>query len=45
VVLALWFPRGLAYPVAALAAWPAAALLARGLALLRDRRAERDVTK
>ena len=45
VVLALWFPRGLAYPVAVLAAWPAMALLARGFTLLRDRRAERDVTK
>jgi cardiolipin synthase len=45
VLLALWFPRGLAYPVAVLAAWPAMALLARGFTLLRQRRAERDAAK
>ena len=45
VALALWFPRGLAYPVAVLAAWPAVALLARGFTLLRDRHRDRDVTK
>jgi cardiolipin synthase len=45
VALALWFPRGLAYPVAVLAAWPAVALLARGFTLLRDRHRDRDATK
>ncbi|HKW02242.1 MAG TPA: phospholipase D-like domain-containing protein [Vicinamibacterales bacterium] len=45
VVFALWFPRGLAYPIAVLAAWPAVALLVRGFALLRDRRRDRDRPK
>ncbi len=45
VMFALWFPRGLAYPVAVLAAWPAVALLFRGLTLLRDRHRDRDATK
>lgn len=37
VGFALWFPRGLAYPVAVVATWPAVALLVRGFTLLRDR--------
>jgi len=35
--LAIVFPRGFAYPIAALLAWIAAALLYRGLALRRER--------
>jgi len=35
--IAVAFPRALAYPLAALAAWLAATLFARGLALLRER--------
>ncbi len=39
--LAFVFPRGFGYACAALAAWPAVALLVRGAALLRERRRER----
>jgi cardiolipin synthase len=40
-VLALTFPRGVAYPLAIVAAWLAAALLVRGLALLREQQRRR----
>jgi hypothetical protein len=36
-VLAFKYPRGIAYPLAAVAAWMAAALLFRGFSLLRER--------
>jgi cardiolipin synthase len=36
-VLAVLFPRALAYPIAAIAAWVAATLFYRGLTLLRER--------
>ena len=42
LVFALWFPRGLAYPVAVLSAWPAVALIVRGLKLLVQRKRDRD---
>jgi cardiolipin synthase len=41
-VLAFVFPRGVAYPIAGVAAWVAAALLYRGLALYRGRRRRSD---
>jgi cardiolipin synthase A/B len=37
-LLAFKFPRGLAYPLAVLAAWISVALLVRGFALVRERR-------
>jgi cardiolipin synthase len=40
-VLAALFPRALAYPLAALAAWLAATLFSRGFALLRERNRQR----
>ena len=42
VALALVYPRGFSYPIAVLAAWPAVALVVRGLKLLIQRRGERD---
>ena len=36
-LVAIYFPRGIAYPLAAIAAWLATALLIRGTALLRER--------
>jgi cardiolipin synthase A/B len=40
-ILAVLFPRLLAYPLAAIAAWLAATLFSRGLALLRERNRRR----
>jgi len=40
-VLAVLFPRALAYPVAAVAAWLGATLFSRGLGLVRERRRQR----
>ena len=40
-ILAVLFPRALAYPLAAIAAWVAATLFSRGLALLRERNRRR----
>jgi len=40
-VLAALFPRGLAYPLAAIAAWLAATLFSRGITLLRERNRQR----
>jgi hypothetical protein len=37
--LAYYFPRGFSYPFAIVTAWLAAAVLLRGLALIRQRRA------
>ncbi len=45
VGLGLYFPRGLAFPIAILAMWPAAALIYRGVKLLRERRLERDAER
>jgi cardiolipin synthase len=39
--LAVTFPRGVAYPLAVLAVWVAAALVLRGFRLLRARRRRR----
>jgi cardiolipin synthase len=36
-VLALWYPRAVAYPLGAIAVWLACAMLYRGLSLLRRR--------
>jgi cardiolipin synthase len=40
-VLAVLFPRALAYPLAAISAWLAATLVSRGLTLLRERNRQR----
>ena len=40
-VLAVLFPRALAYPVAVVAAWLATTLFSRGLTLVRERRRQR----
>jgi cardiolipin synthase len=40
-VLAILFPRALAYPLAAISAWLAATLVSRGLTLLRERNRQR----
>jgi hypothetical protein len=37
-LLAFNYPRGVAYPLAVIAAWMAAALLVRGFSLLRERK-------
>jgi hypothetical protein len=36
-LLAYWFPRAIAYPIAVIAAWFAVALLYRGFVLFRQR--------
>jgi cardiolipin synthase len=40
-ILAVVFPKVLAYPLAAIAAWLAATLFSRGLTLLRERHRQR----
>jgi cardiolipin synthase len=43
--LAFMYPRGVAYPIAAVTAWLAAALLYRGVGLYRERRRRQDTAR
>jgi hypothetical protein len=45
VALGFYYPRGLAYPIATMATWPAVALIYRGVRLLRQRSRERSAGK